>query len=49
MGRVRRGRPLDDRGHGLRVVTALTVAWGSLPTATGKLVWATLMPANAPR
>lgn len=49
MGRVRRGRPLDDRGHGLRVVAALTVAWGSLPTATGKLVWATLMPPNVPR
>ncbi|WP_127498195.1 ATP-binding protein [Actinoplanes solisilvae] len=49
MGRVRRGQPLDNRGHGLRVVSALTVAWGSLPTTGGKLVWATLMPPSAPR
>jgi hypothetical protein len=42
--RVRRGRPLDERGRGLQVVSALAVAWGSLPTRTGKVVWATLQP-----
>jgi histidine kinase-like protein len=43
--RPRPGRPLDDRGRGLRVVTAAADAWGALPTATGKVVWATLQPA----
>ena len=36
------GRPLDERGHGLQVVTATATAWGWLPTRTGKVVWATL-------
>ncbi|MEU4237815.1 ATP-binding protein [Actinoplanes sp. NPDC026619] len=47
--RPRPGRPLDDRGRGLRVVTATADAWGALPTKTGKVVWATLQPAIAPR
>jgi hypothetical protein len=48
--RPRPGRPLDDRGRGLRVVTATADAWGALPTRTGKVVWATLQPAvTAPR
>lgn len=47
--RPRPGRPLDDRGRGLRVVTATADAWGALPTKTGKVVWATLQPATAPR
>jgi anti-sigma regulatory factor (Ser/Thr protein kinase) len=42
--RPRPGRPLDDRGRGLRVVTATADAWGALPTSTGKIVWATLQP-----
>jgi anti-sigma regulatory factor (Ser/Thr protein kinase) len=40
--RPRRDQPLDDRGRGLRVVTATATAWGALPTRTGKVVWATL-------
>ena len=47
-GRVRRDRPLDERGRGLQVVSALTVAWGALPTRTGKVVWATLQPPLSP-
>jgi hypothetical protein len=42
--RLRRGRPLDDRGRGMRIVAAAATAWGSLPTRTGKVVWATLLP-----
>ncbi|MBM2622215.1 ATP-binding protein [Actinoplanes sp. LDG1-06] len=44
LSRVRRDQPLDERGRGLQVVSALAVAWGSLPTRTGKVVWATLQP-----
>ncbi|GAA3344560.1 hypothetical protein GCM10020358_48290 [Amorphoplanes nipponensis] len=36
------GLPLNERGHGLRVVHADSVAWGAIPTAGGKLVWATV-------
>ncbi|GAB2610001.1 ATP-binding protein [Paractinoplanes abujensis] len=42
--RVRRDRPLDERGRGLQVVSALAIAWGTLPTRTGKVVWATMQP-----
>jgi hypothetical protein len=42
MARPRRGMPLDERGRGLRMVDATAAAWGSLPTRTGKVVWATL-------
>jgi hypothetical protein len=50
LSRPRAGHPLDERGRGLRVVTATAAAWGSLPTRTGKVVWATLQPrATAPR
>jgi len=38
--RPRPGRPLDDRGRGLRVVTSVADAWGALPTSSGKVVWA---------
>jgi anti-sigma regulatory factor (Ser/Thr protein kinase) len=34
--------PLNERGHGLRVVHADSVAWGAIPTIGGKLVWATV-------
>jgi anti-sigma regulatory factor (Ser/Thr protein kinase) len=34
--------PLNERGHGLRVVHADSVAWGAIPTVDGKLVWATV-------
>lgn len=47
LSRVRRGQPLDERGRGLQVVGALAVAWGTLPTRTGKVVWATLQPRQA--
>jgi anti-sigma regulatory factor (Ser/Thr protein kinase) len=36
------GRPLDEHGNGLRVVHADSVAWGAMPTADGKVVWATV-------
>jgi anti-sigma regulatory factor (Ser/Thr protein kinase) len=44
--RPRPGLPLDERGRGLQTVSATAAAWGSLPTRTGKMVWATL---RAPR
>lgn len=44
MSRVLRGRPLDEHGRGLHLVSVLATAWGSLPTRTGKVVWATLQP-----
>ncbi|MET3428663.1 hypothetical protein BJ973_007875 [Actinoplanes tereljensis] len=47
--RPRPGRPLDERGRGLRLVTASADAWGALPTSTGKVVWATLQPSTGPR
>jgi len=40
--RPRPGRPLDERGLGLRLVAGTAIAWGWLPTRTGKVVWATL-------
>jgi hypothetical protein len=42
LARPRRGFPLDERGRGLRTVAATAHAWGSLPTRTGKVVWATM-------
>ncbi|MFI7541501.1 ATP-binding protein [Actinoplanes sp. NPDC049599] len=39
---VRPDLPLNERGHGLRVVHADSVAWGAIPTAGGKIVWATI-------
>jgi hypothetical protein len=45
----RPGEPLDDRGHGLTIVSAVATVWGSLPTRTGKVVWATLLPGREDR
>lgn len=45
--RPRPGVRLDEDGRGLRTVGATAVAWGSLPTRTGKVVWATLRAARA--
>jgi anti-sigma regulatory factor (Ser/Thr protein kinase) len=42
--RPKRDLPLDERGRGLRTVTAIATAWGWLPTRSGKIVWATLQP-----
>ena len=42
--RPRPGRPLDERGLGLRLVAGTSRAWGWLPTATGKVVWAVIGP-----
>ncbi len=39
---VEAGLPLDERGHGLRVVHADSVAWGAIPSVGGKVVWATV-------
>lgn len=36
------GVPLDERGHGLRVVHADSTAWGAMPVGEGKMVWATV-------
>jgi len=44
------GRPLDDRGFGLRVVEADSTAWGAVPVAGGKVVWAVVRSReNRPR
>ncbi|WP_433370754.1 ATP-binding protein [Actinoplanes sp. CA-142083] len=43
-----RGRPLDERGQGMRLVAATTAAWGWLPTRTGKVVWATVQEPRSP-
>lgn len=42
--RPRPGQPLDDRGRGLQTVSAIATAWGTLPTRSGKIVWAALQP-----
>jgi hypothetical protein len=34
----------DEHGRGLRIVEALSSAWGSTPTRDGKVVWATVRP-----
>jgi anti-sigma regulatory factor (Ser/Thr protein kinase) len=34
--------PLHLRGRGLRLIETLSSTWGAMPTATGKVVWATL-------
>lgn len=39
---VEPGQPLDERGRGLRVVHADSVAWGAIPSVGGKMVWATV-------
>lgn len=34
--------PTGESGRGLTIIAALSVAWGSVPTATGKAVWCKL-------
>lgn len=43
------GPALDFRGIGLRFVAETARAWGSMHTATGKVVWATLVTAPQAR
>ncbi|MFI1991249.1 ATP-binding protein [Actinoplanes sp. NPDC020271] len=40
--RPRPGRPLDERGRGLQTVHEIAELWGAMPTAAGKMVWATV-------
>jgi anti-sigma regulatory factor (Ser/Thr protein kinase) len=40
----RPGQPFDERGRGLRIVHATATVWGAMPTADGKVVWATIRP-----
>jgi hypothetical protein len=47
--RPRPGEPLDDRGHGLLIVGAVATIWSSMPTPTGKVVWAVLTPGHEDR
>jgi anti-sigma regulatory factor (Ser/Thr protein kinase) len=41
---LRLGSPLDERGRGLLTVHAMATVWGAMPTADGKVVWATIRP-----
>ena len=36
--------PTDVGGRGLRILEALADEWGTAPTETGKVVWATFQP-----
>jgi hypothetical protein len=36
------GRPADEHGRGLLLLDAMADAWGSSPTADGKVVWANI-------
>jgi anti-sigma regulatory factor (Ser/Thr protein kinase) len=47
--RPRPDLPLDERGRGLRTVQETASMWGSIPTETGKIVWATIRSVSAPR
>jgi hypothetical protein len=40
--RPRSNRSLPRRGRGLRLVHKIAVIWGAMPTADGKVVWATV-------
>jgi hypothetical protein len=42
LGPVRGEGPLDERGRGLALVAARATAWGAMPCAIGKVVWATI-------
>jgi hypothetical protein len=36
------GTPTDEHGRGLLLLDAMADAWGSSPTADGKVVWANI-------
>ncbi|HYH51863.1 MAG TPA: MEDS domain-containing protein [Acidimicrobiia bacterium] len=40
--RQRQAAPLDGSGRGLRLVEAMSAAWGAEPLADGKVIWADL-------
>ncbi|AGL17658.1 ATP-binding protein [Actinoplanes sp. N902-109] len=40
----RPGEPLTVRGRGLHTVHAVATLWGSMPSGSGKVVWATVRP-----
>ncbi|WP_122981307.1 ATP-binding protein [Actinoplanes teichomyceticus] len=42
----RRGEPLDEHGRGLHTVRETAELWGAVPTAEGKVVWATVREAR---
>lgn len=46
VARPRPGRPLDERGRGLRIVGSVAATWGWLPgpDEEGKVVWAVIAP-----
>jgi anti-sigma regulatory factor (Ser/Thr protein kinase) len=41
---LRLGSPLGEPGRGLRAVHATATVWGAMPTADGKVIWATIHP-----
>jgi hypothetical protein len=46
LSRPRPDLPLDERGSGLRTVQKTAYRWGVLPTDSGKIVWATIVPSE---
>jgi anti-sigma regulatory factor (Ser/Thr protein kinase) len=40
--------PREISGRGLRIVAAMSDAWGVIPASNGKAVWFTLSPRDAP-
>jgi hypothetical protein len=40
--------PLNEQGRGLRTVSSVATIWGCEPTATGKIVWATVRGPERP-
>lgn len=46
---VRTPGPMEDSGHGLRIVEALSRDWGHVPGEGSKVVWATFSKAPATR
>jgi hypothetical protein len=45
---LRASCPEGESGRGLAILAAISVAWGSVPTPTGKAVWCKLAPDPLP-